>query len=88
MYGAIMSERSLSRFVESWTDERLDDLAAALRPLPEQVAKLSEAVDRLTGETRSIRADLSSLQRQVAQIGWALAAALLASLVALIVAVA
>jgi chromosome segregation ATPase len=83
-----MSERSLSRFVESWTDERLDDLAAALRPLPEQVAKLSEAVDRLTGETRSIRADLSSLQRQVAQIGWALAAALLASLVALIVAVA
>jgi hypothetical protein len=85
--------------LEAWTDERLDDLAATLRPLPAEVARNTEAINRLTEETRSMRADfsaqfiaqraeLSALQRQIAQIGWALSAALIGVLIALIVAVA
>ena len=65
----------------------MDDLAAALRPLPEQVAKVAAAVEHLTEETRSLRQDLSASQRQLAQIGWALAVALIGAVAALIVAV-
>jgi hypothetical protein len=85
---------------KAWTDERLDDLAAALKPLPAQVARVTEAVERLTDETwslreetrslreetRFIRQDLSASQRQIAQIGWALALALLGAIAALLVA--
>jgi hypothetical protein len=84
--------------MEAWTDERLDDLAATLRPLPAQMARNTEAIERLTEEMRSmrvdnlaqftsLRADLSALQRQIAQIGWGLSAALVGTLIALIVAV-
>ena len=72
--------------METWTDERLDDLAASLRPLPSEVAKVTEAVDRLTTETRSLRGDLSASQRQIAQIGWGLAVALIGAVAALLVA--
>lgn len=72
--------------METWTDERLDDLAAALRPLPTEVAKITEAVDRLTDETHSLRQDLSASQRQIVQIGFGLVGALLAAIVALIIA--
>jgi uncharacterized protein involved in exopolysaccharide biosynthesis len=83
----------------------LDDLAATLRPLPAQMARNTEAIERLSEEMRSIRADLSAmradssaqfialraelsaLQRQITQIGWALSAALVGVLIALIVAV-
>ena len=37
---------------------------------------------------RALRADLSAWQRQIAQIGWALAVALIGAIVALVVAVA
>jgi septal ring factor EnvC (AmiA/AmiB activator) len=84
--------------VEAWTDERLDDLAATLRPLPvefgevraelaavrAEVAKLTEAVNHLHEDNRAIRADLSALHRQIAQIGWGLSAALVGVLVALV----
>jgi uncharacterized coiled-coil DUF342 family protein len=121
----------------AWTDERLDTLAASLRPLPAEVAKVTEAVARLTEETRSLRRDLtqetrslrhdlieetsslrhdlteatsslrrdlteetrslrhdmtalrqdlSASQRQIAQIGWLLAFALLGAIAALVVA--
>jgi len=73
---------------DSWTDARLDDLAATLRPLPEQVARVATAVEHLTDETKALRADLSQSQRQIAQIGWALSGALIAALIALIVALA
>jgi phage tail tape-measure protein len=73
----------------------LDDLAATLRPLPAEMARNTEAINRLTDEMRSsltdemrsMRADLSALQRQIAQIGWGLSAALVGTLIALIVAV-
>ena len=72
--------------MEAWTDERLDDLAATLRPLPAELARNTEAIERLTDEVRSIRTDLSSLHRQIALIGWGLSAALVGTMIALIVA--
>lgn len=73
----------------------MDDLAETLRPLPLQVANLSEAVDRLTVqverlavEMAELRSDLAATQRQIAQIGWGLAAGLLTVLVALVISVA
>jgi len=72
--------------MQTWTDERLDDLAATLRPLPEQVAKVAQAVDHLTEETKALRKDMSQSQRQIAHIGWALAFALIGAVAALIIA--
>lgn len=78
--------------MEAWTDERLDDLAATLRPLPAEVARNTEAINRLADEMRSIRADMAAMrsdlvasQRQVAQIGWTQSAALIAVVIALVV---
>jgi ABC-type transporter Mla subunit MlaD len=72
----------------------MDDLAATLRPLPAEMARNTEAINRLVEEMRSMRTDLSAqrtdlsaLQRQIAQIGWGLSAALVGTLVALIVAI-
>jgi hypothetical protein len=72
----------------------LDDLAATLRPVPAQLSRNAEAIVRLTDEVRSMRADMAAfradfaaMQRQVAQIGWALSGALVGVLVALLVAV-
>lgn len=59
----------------TWTDERLDELAVSLRPLPAQVAQLGEAVERMTletsaqrtelaAETRSLRGELAAAQQQ------------------------
>jgi predicted nucleic acid-binding Zn-ribbon protein len=90
--------------VEAWTDERLDDLAATLRPLPAQIARNTEAIERLGEEMHSmrgemaalrsdsraefaaLRADLSASQRQIAQIGWAMATALVGLMIALMIA--
>jgi hypothetical protein len=104
--------------MEAWTDERLDDLAATLRPLPAQVARNTEAIERLTlemgsvrgemgsirsemralredhradfaavrGDLGALRTDLAASQRQIAQIGWAMATALVGLMIALIIA--
>lgn len=64
----------------------MDDLAATLRPLPAEMARNTEAIERLTDEVRSMRTDLSSLHPQIAQIGWGLSAALVGTMIALIVA--
>jgi hypothetical protein len=83
--------------MEAWTDERLDDLAATLRPLPVEVAKIAEAVDRLTAEvktmreesgndSRDLRGDLAQSQRQITQIGWGLVVAFVGMVGALIIA--
>jgi prefoldin subunit 5 len=78
--------------MEAWTDERLDDLAESLRPLPGEVAALRVEMGavradlRRFGETQDrLAQDLSALQRQIAQIGWGLSAALVGVLVTLIV---
>jgi hypothetical protein len=95
----------MGRTVNQWTDERLNDLADALEPIPIQVAVLdatvkhlavalepvpselavlAATVDRLTEENRALRAELSLTQRQLLQVGWGLAAALIGAAAALV----
>ena len=73
----------------AWTGERLNNLAATLdmsiKLLREEVHTLREEMRQ---DFRDLRADLSACQRQIAQIGWALAAALIGAIIALIVALA
>jgi outer membrane murein-binding lipoprotein Lpp len=52
----------MSRLVEEWTDARLNDLAAALEPIPVKVAVLTGAVEHL-GE---LATTLQPLPAQVA----------------------
>ena len=72
----------------AWADERLDDLAATLdttaRMLREEIAGLRTDMQE---EFRALRGDLSAWQRQIVQIGWALAIALIGTVVALIITV-
>jgi hypothetical protein len=79
-------ERKMGKAVGEWTDGRLDDLAAALAPLPAQVAALAAIVERLADENRVLRADLATTQRQLFQVAWGLVAALLGGVGALIAA--
>jgi hypothetical protein len=60
-----------------WSDERLDDLAAALEPLPTRVAVLEATVERLVEENRGLRTDLVTIQRQLLQVAWLLVGAVL-----------
>lgn len=69
----------------AWTDSRLDDVLSTLRPLPQQFARIGNAVDELEAETRAMREEMQNMredrvafQRQLAQIGWSLASALTA----------
>jgi hypothetical protein len=75
--------------VDAWTDERLDDLAAALRPLPEQVARNTEAIERMSDDMRELRREMhagfASLQRQLALIGWTLAFTVIGAAAAVII---
>jgi hypothetical protein len=48
---------------------------------------LREDIRDVRLEIRDLRSDLSAWQRQIAQIGWALATALIGAIIALIVAV-
>jgi predicted nucleic acid-binding Zn-ribbon protein len=84
--------------VQSWTDERLDDLATSLLPLPVKVAALAEAVEHLheetrtlredvTGETRALRDELAAAQRQLVQLAGGLVATLIGAVVAVIAAI-
>jgi hypothetical protein len=67
----------------AWTDDRLDDLAATLDT---NFSQMRDELHGLRKDFRSLREDLSAGQRQIAQIGWALAGTLIAALVALIIA--
>jgi hypothetical protein len=71
----------------TWPDERLDDLAATLDNNIGQVRdEIHGLRQELREDFRALRDDLSAGQRQIAQIGWALAGTLIAALVALIIA--
>ena len=75
--------------MDAWTDERLDDLAAALRPLPEQVARNTEAIERIREDMREMRREMNAgfaaLQRQFAVAGWAFAFTLVGAVAAVII---
>lgn len=54
----------MARTVEEWTDERLNDLAAALQPVPTQVAMLTAGVanlDHLTTQLQPVPAQIAVL---------------------------
>ena len=69
-----------------WSDERLDDLAAALEPVPARVAVLEAMVDRLMEENRVLRTELATTQRQLLQVAWLLVGAMLGGAGALLAA--
>ena len=76
----------MAKAVAHWSDERLDDLAAALEPIPTRVAVLEATVERLVEENRGLRTDLVTIQRQLLQVAWLLVGTVLGGLGALIAA--
>jgi hypothetical protein len=76
----------VSKAVAYWSDKRLDDLAAALEPLPARVAVLEATVDRLVEENRGLREELVAIQRQLLQVAWLLVGAMLGGAGALLAA--
>jgi hypothetical protein len=76
----------MAKAVAHWSDERLDDLAAALEPVPARVAVLEAMVDRLTEENRELRAEVAGTQRQLIQLAWLLVGAVLGGAGALVAA--
>ena len=67
----------MAKAVAHWSDERLNDLAAALEPIPARVAVLEAKVERLVEENRGLRTDLVTIQRQLLQVAWLLVGAIL-----------
>jgi outer membrane murein-binding lipoprotein Lpp len=76
----------MSKAVAHWSDQRLDDLAAALEPLPARVAVLEAMVERLVEENRAVREDMATIQRQLLQVAWLLVGAVLGGAGALLAA--
>jgi hypothetical protein len=76
----------MAKAVAHWSDERLDDLAAALEPIPARVAVLEATVARLVEENRALRGELAIIQRQLLQVAWLLVGAVLGGASALVAA--
>jgi hypothetical protein len=76
----------MAKAAAHWSDERLDDLAAALEPVPARVAVLEALVDRLMEENRVLRSELATTQRQLLQVAWLLVGALVGGAGALLAA--
>ncbi len=76
----------MAKAVAYWSDKRLDDLAAALEPVPARVAVLEAIVERLVEENRELRTELATIQRQLLQVAWVLVGALLGGAGALLAA--
>ncbi len=55
----------MAKAVGKWTDGRLDDLAAALEPIPAQVAILDATVDQLAAALEPIPVQLAVLASTV-----------------------
>jgi hypothetical protein len=76
----------MPRAVAHWSDERLNNLASALEPVPARVAVLESVVERLVEENRALRAEIATLQRQLLQVAWLLVGAMLGGAGALLAA--
>jgi predicted nucleic acid-binding Zn-ribbon protein len=81
----------------TWTDERSDDLASSmdrsfalvheeLRALRGEMTGLRGEMTGLRGEMTGLRGDVMALHRQLAQIGWALAAGMFGTAAAVVIA--
>ena len=55
----------MAKAVGKWTDGRLNDLAAALEPLPARVAVLEATVDQLGAAVEPVPAQLAALAATV-----------------------
>lgn len=82
-----MTERS------AWTDERIDDLVAALYARFDQMdarmERFERRLDGVSSELREVRTELGALNRQFALIGWgALATVIVNSLIGVAVGLA
>ena len=62
----------------------VDHLVRQLDSVPTQLAVLTATVDRLADENRAVRAELATTQHQLLQVSWALVAALLGAVGAVI----
>ncbi len=51
--------------METWTDERLDEFATALRPLPQEVGRLAAAVEHRARETAHLGDEIGSSRTDV-----------------------
>jgi prefoldin subunit 5 len=61
----------MSKAVGEWTDERLNDLAASLQPVPPQVAMLTAGVahlDHLTTQLQPVPAQIAVLAAGMEQL--------------------
>jgi len=58
----------MGKAVAEWTDARLNDLAAALEPVPAQVAVLDATVDRLAAALESVPTQLAVLAATVERV--------------------
>jgi hypothetical protein len=76
----------MPRAVAHWSDERLNNLAAAVEPVPARVAVLESVVERLVEENRALRAEIATIQRQLLQVAWLLVGAMLGGAGALLAA--
>ena len=76
----------MAKAAAHWSDRRLDDLAAALEPVPARVAVLEAMVDRLMEENRVLRTELATTQRQLLQVAWLLVGAMVGGAGALLAA--
>jgi hypothetical protein len=76
----------MAKAAAHWSDERLDDLAAALEPVPARVAVLEALVERLVDENRVLRSELATTQRQLLQVAWLLVGAMIGGAGALLAA--
>ena len=70
-----------------WTDERLDDAITRIdRRFDQLEDRMDRSFDRVWDEFRELRGQISSSNRQLAQIGWALVGILIVQLIAAVVA--
>jgi hypothetical protein len=70
----------------AWTDERIDDAVARIdRRFDGLHTEMREMKADLRGDIRELRAEMHSWQRQQAMIGWGIAAALMAQLIAFVI---
>ena len=76
----------MAKAVAHWSDERLNDLAAALESVPARVAVLESVVERLVEENRALRVEIATIQRQLLQVAWLLVGAMLGGAGALLAA--
>jgi hypothetical protein len=58
----------MPKAVAHWTDARLDDLAAAVEPVPTQVAVLGSTVDHLTASLEPVPTQIAVLAATVERL--------------------